>query len=364
MNPLANKTVALIGLVAGLVILFAVCTTKPKEAEQFLTEGVDTRCEVRYRPYRGARRGMFLAEGDKIAVIAPSALPAREQTDAVVNGLRKWGYVPVEGKHVRAATRTLDDVVEDLAWALQDPGTKAVFCVRGGYGASEVADRLPLASIKAANKLVIGYSDITVYHSAWTVAGVPSIHACMSGAFGDFPEKCREAEQKILRGEIPVYTCDHDGRCQQGNAKGILVGGNLSTFTTVIGAAYDCTKMGKPYILFFEDVGEDVRHLHRYLTILKHVGVLDQAAGIVFGEWTELPKSENDYLGTSRGGAYQSVADMISRQFLPGISAPVAFGLPVGHGDVNYPLLMGEMAELRVGPKSFTLIPGADAGAD
>ena len=149
MNPLADKTVALLGLVAGLAVLFVVCATKPKEEEQFLTEGVDTRCEVGYRPYRGARRGMFLAEGDKIAVIAPSALPAREQTDAVVNGLRKWGYVPVEGKHVCAETRTLDDVMEDLAWALQDPGTKAIFCVRGGYGASEVADRLSLVLLIA-----------------------------------------------------------------------------------------------------------------------------------------------------------------------------------------------------------------------
>ena len=45
----------------------------------------------------------------------------------------------------------------------------------------------------------------------------------------------------------------------------------------------------EPYILFLEDVGEDIRHIHRYLTILKHSGVLDNAAGIVFGEWTELP---------------------------------------------------------------------------
>ena len=41
--------------------------------------------------------------------------------------------------------------------------------------------------------------------------------------------------------------------------------------------------------VFLEDVGEDIQHIHRYLTVLKHTGVLDNAFGVVFGEWTELP---------------------------------------------------------------------------
>ena len=32
-----------------------------------------------------------------------------------------------------------------------------------------------------------------------------------------------------------------------------------------------------------------------------------------------------------------------------------AFGFPAGHADVNYPLLMGETAELKVDPESYTL---------
>ena len=111
---------------------------------------------------------------------------------------------------------------------------------------------------------------------------------------------------------------------------------------------------------FFEDVGEDVQHIHRYLTILKHAGVLDNAAGIVFGEWTDLPSDLDDYSGVSRGGAYKSIADMITRRFLPDISAPVAFGFPAGHGDINYPLLMGEKARLEVDSDNFTLTLGAE----
>ena len=148
----------------------------PVYAETF-SEGTDTVCEVSYSEYTGSCAQMFLSAGDKVAVISPSALPSCEQVDAVIDGLSGWGYVPVEGKHVFEATRTLEDCIEDLKWALEDPEIKAVFCVRGGYGASEVMDQFPNDLIASAGKLIIGYSDISVYHSAWTRAGIPSIHA-------------------------------------------------------------------------------------------------------------------------------------------------------------------------------------------
>lgn len=335
--------------------IFAQVANNPSE-EQFFTEGEDTKCEVAYQPYSGLHENLFLKEGDRIAVISPSALPTREQADTVMNGLKAWGYDPVEGKYVCAETRTLAEVMEDLEWALEDPGIKAIFCVCGGYGASEVADLLPPETIRNANKLIIGYSDITVYHAAWTSNGIPSIHASMSAAFGSLNESCLKAEEKILKGEIPSYSCESSQYCQSGESAGILIGGNLATFTSVIGSAYDCTKAGVSYILFLEDVGENIRHIHRYLTILKHAGVLGHASGIIFGEWVNIPANLEAYSGSSRGGTYSSVAEMIARQFLAGIDVPVAFGFPAGHGGVNYPLLMGERAHLKVDSDSFSLL--------
>ncbi len=49
------------------------------------------------------------------------------------------------------------------------------------------------------------------------------------------------------------------------------------------------------------------------------------------------------------------MADMISREMLGDASIPVAYGFPAGHGDQNYPLLMGVPAQLRVGEGTFTL---------
>ena len=55
------------------------------------------------------------------------------------------------------------------------------------------------------------------------------------------------------------------------------------------------------------------------------------------------------------GVKYSSVADMITEVFLDDVQIPVAFGFPAGHGDVNYPLLMGATVHLSVSGDSFTV---------
>jgi muramoyltetrapeptide carboxypeptidase len=266
------------------------------------------------------------------------------------------------GRHVYGQQRTVETCLQDLQWALTDPEIRAIFCVRGGYGSTEVMDVLPAELIAAANKPIIGYSDITVYHAAWNAAGLPSIHAGMSAAFGDLPEDCAEAELHMMNGALPVYQCHANAYCREGTAEGILIGGNLSTFTATLDTAYDSTVPAQPYILFFEETGENMQHIHRYLTILKHKGILDNAAGIVFGEWTGLPADGLGNYGATRGGPFASTADMISRQFVDGMDIPVAFGFPAGHGKINYPLLMGAAAKIEVSEDSYTLSWPAAAG--
>jgi muramoyltetrapeptide carboxypeptidase len=52
---------------------------------------------------------------------------------------------------------------------------------------------------------------------------------------------------------------------------------------------------------------------------------------------------------------------MITRQLLKNFKVPVAFGFPAGHGDVNYPLLMGAEVKLDVNADSYTLSWACDA---
>lgn len=310
---------------------------------------------VGYAPYEGASASLFLNEGDRIAVISPSSLPSADQVDATMEGLRAWGYEPVQGSYVLTYDRTLDNCLEDLTWALNDPDIKAIFCVRGGYGASELMDALTLDLIRSSNKLIIGYSDISIFHAAWTCAGLPSVHASMSAAFTELPEECGEVERRMLRGEVPTYLCRGTSYDHAGSAEGVLIGGNLSTVTAILNTAYDCTRMGKPYVLFLEELQEDMQHIHRFLAILDHAGVLDNAAGIILGEWEQIPEDTGAYGGDSRGGYFASVDDMVYRQFFSDRDIPVAYGFPAGHGWQNYPLLMGEEIRLTVTDGTYML---------
>ncbi len=341
-------------------IAFLVSCASKKDDADLISEGVDTAVTVTgYMDLRDSSSPYFVKEGDKIAVIAPSALPGKAKTEETVEGLKKWGYIPVEGKYVSVEERTLENCIEDLEWALTDPEIKAVFCVRGGYASTEVLDRIPLSLIAETNKPIIGFSDITTYLSAWTKAGLLSIHSPMRDSFVEgLPEECKEVVKKILTGEIPSYRCQGSSYDVPGTAEGILIGGNLATLTSVLNTAYDCTVTDEPYILFLEEVDEDYEHIHRFLTILEHRGVLDKAAGIIFGEWIDYPKECETYNGNSRGGRFESVADMISREFLADRDIPVAFGFPAGHGKVNYPLLMGARLTLEVSEESFSLAWG------
>ncbi len=326
----------------------------PQE-EVHISEGVDTPITITGYTEFGGEGDYFLKEGDKIAVIAPSALPGSEKVKETVEGLRSLGYVPVEGNYVSVEERTLENCMEDLEWALTDPEIRAVFCVRGGYGATEVMDRLPLSLIQEADKPIIGFSDITAYHSAWTVEDLASIHSSMSAVFTEFPADCADAVKKILQGEVPAYSCAGSEYDIKGSAEGVLIGGNLATLTAVLETDYDCTALDQPFILFLEEIGEDYEHIHRFLTILKHRGVLDRAEGIVFGEWADYPEYCETYSGNSRGGEFESAADMISREFLADTDIPVAFGFPAGHGERNYPLLMGAVVRLDVGEDGYSL---------
>ena len=346
------KKILLLTLIFSMILFFISCEKKVEITT--ISEGVDTITSVEYENFNANNKDLFLKEGDKIAVISPSATPSREQVDKTIEGLKNLGYEPVEGKFAYKEVRTKSDIIEDLLWALNDTSIKAIFSVRGGYGASEIMEEIPIDLIKNSNKMIIGYSDITVYHSAWTMANILSIHSSMSSTFIDLPKECANATAKIFKGKIPIYNCkDNNGKT--GEATGVLIGGNLATFTSVINTKFDSTKINKPYILFLEDVGEDLEHIHRYLTILKHQDILKNAKGIIFGQWVDLPSDLGDYLGKSRGGHYTSITDMIKREFTDELNIPVAFNFPAGHGDTNYPLLMGHTLNLNVENENYSL---------
>ncbi|MCR4816854.1 MAG: hypothetical protein K5842_06685 [Bacteroidales bacterium] len=64
----------------------------------------------------------------------------------------------------------------------------------------------------------------------------------------------------LLLGHVPCYHLPPHSQNITGQASGVLVGGNLCTFTPNLGTQADAT-MGQDIILFIEEVGESMHNI-------------------------------------------------------------------------------------------------------
>ena len=291
-----------------------------------------------------------LQPGDKIALISPAYFTSKANVDTASAILRAWGFEPVLGPNVGKEylgyyAGTDQERLADLKWALKDKSIKAILCNRGGYGTIHLTRMLPLQKFAAHPKWLIGFSDITTLHGMANRAGVMSIHGTMcslmakSHGLGMTNTLLRD----LLSGTVPQYEVPAHPLSIPGHAQGTLVGGNLSTFSPVLGTEADATLAGG-IILFIEEVEEDMSHIDRMINALLLNGVFDRCRGVILGEFTDCEAN----LG------YDSVEEMIC-SYLKDRDIPVLCGFPAGHGDVNLPLLMGAPVTLDVRDTGATL---------
>lgn len=292
----------------------------------------------------------FLQPGDKIALLSPSYHTPMENVEAAAEVLRSWGFEPMVGPHVGKVHRgkyagTLEERLSDLEWALKDPSIKAILCNRGGYGTIRFVNRLASETLKAHPKWLVGYSDITTLHEMETRAGIMSIHGTMGTHLAETGgnDPSSTLLRDLLTGTIPTYEIPAHPENRPGRATGRLVGGNLCTFTPILGTAADAT-LGQDIILFIEEVEEDMSHIDRLINSLILNGVFDRCRGIVLGEFTDCEANLD----------FGSVEEMIC-SYLEGYDIPVLCGFPAGHDDVNLPLIMGAPVTIDVTETGATL---------
>ena len=299
----------------------------------------------------GAQQRLFmpaaLMPGDTIAIVSPSSTPDSTTIAKGCNTLREWGYVPVVGPHAlndyHGFAGTAEERASDLLWALKAPAVKAILCSRGGDGAVQVLQRIPLQEFRRHPKWLMGFSDATALHSAEVSAGVMSIHSSMCDGIslrGD-RDSVNAVLQRLLQGVLPSYQVPAHPLNQRGRAEGILVGGNLSVICGLAGSKYDFlnrTDLG--LILFIEDTGESISKVDRMLQQLVIRGVLAKVKGIIVGHFSKYKSPANDY------------ADMYEmlHEYLHHYDIPVCYDFPVGHhSGLNLPLVEGCRVSLEVG---------------
>lgn len=289
----------------------------------------------------------WLKAGDRIAVVSPSSTP---DSMTVVRGcqtLREWGYEPVVGanalKQHHGFAGTADERARDLLWALSDSTIRAVMCTRGGDGAVQVLQRLPLDVFRRDPKWIIGFSDATALHSAAVQAGMMSIHGSMCHAISSMQgrDTVSVTLRRLLQGQLPTYQVAPHPLDQTGTATGMLVGGNLSVFCGLAGSDYDFLNRAytEDLILFFEDTGEAMTKVDRMLHLLEIRGILPRLKGIVVGRFSDYKRPEN---------GFTDMYEML-HEYLQHYDIPVCYAFPVGHARLNnFPMVEGCPVRLTV----------------
>ncbi len=285
-------------------------------------------------------RPPFLKVGDKVALIAPAYWVAEEAVVEAAEILRSWGLVPVIGAYsnnlnVDAYSGTADERATDLAWALEDDDIKAIFCSRGGYGAIHLLKRVQQESIKQHPKWLIGHGDISILLNNFVAAGVMCVHGPMSFQLAAQQEPSVSITREILFGTMPQYKIPGNPHNRCGHAEGILVGGNLSSYSPIAGTNYHIAP-DQDIILFVEEVEESLHAVDRLFYQLLFRLDFKHVKGVILGSFTSIRYDLR----------FGSVEQMLTAH-LHDANIPVCCGFPVG-GNSYLPLVEGAPVSLDV----------------
>lgn len=294
-----------------------------------------------------------LKVGDKVGIIAPGAIFNREKFKTGIAVLKSWGLVPVYDKNLFKKDFIFAGTVEQRLAGLKSflgrRDIKAIWCVRGGYGAYAVAEKLAKAKIKTGKVMVLGLSDITSLHLVFNQKfKIPTLHAPMIDRMGN------QEQTPLERNSLKKTLFDPAFRLQVSSglrslgkntvARGELVGGNLALLCSSIGTPWEVQTAGK--VLFFEDIGEPAYRVDRMISQLKQAGKLDKVKAVVIGDFTEC----RDKDGVERW------REVLGRHFSKA-KYPVLLGVHSGHGKLRLPLPLGLRVEVKTsGKKQFRVL--------
>ncbi len=308
----------------------------------------------------------LLKKGDTVAVIATANTMKKYNIERLKKGIKKLQEVGFKVKYRKDLfTReygylagTDEERAKEFQEAFLDKNVKAVITAAGGYGCMRFLNLVDWNKIKKHPKIFIGFSDNTALHLAINKkCGFPSVHGTgviflwgnaenrpyafrhLLALITDF-YKDKNVSFSNWGGDdfdrvkpLPVKVVNEGSK----TAKGVLIGGNLSLVSSLIGTPYEPDWKGK--ILFIEDVHEDIYRIDRMLCQLKLAGVFDKVNGVILGTFRKCEADKDEPCLT----LWQVFDD-----YFKGRPYPVIANFPTGHIEDNLPLPEGVKVEISV----------------
>lgn len=293
----------------------------------------------------------FLQQGDTIGIVSPARKISKIELESAIQLITKWGYKVKTSRNIFSEDRQFSGTdierIADFQQMMDDDTISAIICARGGYGSVRLISKLDFSKLRTNPKWIIGYSDITVFHSYLNkVLDICTIHGTMPI---NFPKDGTESEstkalKEMLEGNITNITFPFQKHNKIATGKGTLVGGNLSMLYSLRGTLLDIDTKDK--ILFIEDLDEYLYHIDRMMMNLKIGDKLEGLNGLIIGGMSNM----NDNTISFGKDAIEIITEAVDEY-----NFPVAFGFPAGHQEPNLPLLFGTQVSLEVNSEFSSL---------
>ena len=288
-------------------------------------------------------RPPYLKTGDTVTILSTARKVSVEDMSPAVKIIESWGLKVRLGRTIGLSDHqyagTDRERLEDFQQAIDDPEVRAIICARGGYGTVRIVDDIDWTGLLAHPKWITGFSDMTYIHIHLTqTLGVQTLHSSVPALFHKNTPEAIDSIRQHLFGEEVIYDLPVHPLNRQGEAKGVLIGGNLSILYSITGTRSGFNTSGK--ILFIEDVDERLYHLDRMMINLKRSGKLHDLAGLIVGGMTDM---------TDNAVPFGKTAEEIIAEHVAGHNYPVCFGFPAGHIDNNRAVVLGKVTKMKVG---------------
>ena len=280
-----------------------------------------------------------LNQGDTICIIAPSGEVDEQKILKAKQYFENKGFKVKLGSNITKQKNYLagedQERLNDLENAFIDKSVNAIICARGGYGAIRLINKIDYNLIKNNPKIFCGYSDITAL-SAMIFKNTGLITFSAPMAQSDFSsDKINEfTENKFfqtLTQNISEIEPTNLKIYKSGKAKGLLIGGNLSTLTSLCGVDFIPKE---DFILFAEDLNEPAYKIDRYFTQLLNIKTFkNHLKGIILGDFLDLDNEKY----------FDDLIYSIAHEY----DIPILGGYPISHSDTKATIPYGAMAEIE-----------------
>jgi muramoyltetrapeptide carboxypeptidase len=282
--------------------------------------------------------------GDKIGIAAFAKKISISEIQNAIAEFKSWGLEVVVGDTIGASWNQFGGNDErrrnDIQSMIDNPEIKAIISARGGYGSVRIIDDVDFSSFKYNPKWIIGFSDITTFHThIHENFHTPTIHGTMPVFFpNNSPESITSLKVLLMNG-IMNYTEEspNNNLCKNGETTAEIIGGNLSILYSNCGSKSSVNTNGK--ILFIEDLCEYLYATDRMLQNLKRNNFFEHLSGVIIGGFSDMKDGHVPFGKTTEEMVFE---------YFKHLDIPIFSGFPAGHIDNNKALIFGQKVHMKV----------------